>query len=317
MTPVPEHMPTVFPKPEHLCNLAELQARLALRAGLFSHIRAVFEENGFMAVETPLVINAPAPEEFIEAPRCGERFLRCSPELEMKRLLCAGFERIYQIGACFRAGEHGRRHREEFTMLEWYECGADYWQLLRFTSMMLREAALRMFGSPTINFQGMTIDLKVDPQIITVDDAYRQFAGISSAEAMERDIFDEIMSSKIEPQLGLGRLTFLMDYPASRASLARLKKDDSTVAERWELYIGGLEIANAYSELTDGVVQRQRFAAEAAARAASGMNVYPEPVEFFESLEYGMPDCAGCALGMDRLAMVFTNAEDISQVTMN
>lgn len=290
-------MPTVSPKPDQLQRLSELQARLVQRAGLFSHVRRYFEEHGFIHVETPVRIAAPAPEEFIEAPPSGRRFLRCSPELEMKRLICAGFEKIYQIGPCFRQDESGSRHREEFTMLEWYEAGADYLDLMEFTAAMIRSV------------------IPLPSEKITVDDAYLKYAGMTTAQAMTEGIFDELMVGKIEPELGRGCMTFLTDYPASRASLARLKPDDPSVAERWELYIGGLELANAYSELTDAAVQRRRFAAERAARIASGMADYPEPVEFLEALEHGMPECAGCALGMDRLAMVFTHASDIGQVT--
>ncbi len=290
-------MPTVCPKPDHLQQLTAIQARLVQRAGLFSHIRRFFDERGFIHVETPVRIAAPAPEEFIESPRSGSRFLRCSPELEMKRMVCAGYEKIYQIGPCFRQGEHGRRHREEFTMLEWYETGADYLKLMEFTAAMVRSV----------------IDLPVER--ITVGEAYRKYAGISADEAMAQDIFDEVMVEKVEPNLGRNCMTFLMDYPASRASLARLKADDPTVAERWELYINGLELANAYGELTDAAIQRERFAAESAARAASGMADYPEATEFLESLDHGMPECAGCALGLDRLAMIYTQATDIGQVT--
>ncbi|MDD2478706.1 MAG: EF-P lysine aminoacylase EpmA [Victivallaceae bacterium] len=310
-------MLNVFPKPKRLQTLGNIQARLAMRAGLFSHIRSFFERNNFVAIETPIRIKAPAPEEFIEAPRSGEYFLRCSPELEMKQLLCAGFERIYQIGACFRENERGKSHREEFTMLEWYEVGVDYCRLLEFTTAMLRDVSLKISGTDKINFRGIKIDLGAEPEIITVNDAYLKYAKISSAEALRRDIFDEVMDELIEPELGQGRMTFLLDYPACRASLARLKPDSCDVAERWELYIGGLELANAYSELTDAKIQRSRFAAEAAARTNTGMNLYPEPTEFLEALDYGLPECSGCALGMDRLAMVFSNATDISEVTLS
>ncbi len=287
----------MYPKPDHLQRLSELQARLVQRAGLFSHVRRYFDEHGFIHVETPVRIAAPAPEEFIEAPRSGNRFLRCSPELEMKRLVCAGFEKIYQIGPCFRQDEFGSRHREEFTMLEWYETGADYLDLLDFTASMVRSV----------------IPLPVEK--ITVNEAYLKYTGLTAAQASEKDIFDELMVEKIEPELGRGCMTFLLDYPASRASLARLKPGDASVAERWELYINGLELANAYSELTDAAVQRHRFALECKARAVSGMAAYPEPVEFLEALECGMPECAGCALGLDRLAMILTDASDIAQIT--
>lgn len=292
-------MPTVFPKPDHIQQLIDKKARFALRAGLFSRLRRFFEEHGFIEVMTPVRIQAPAPEEFIEAPPSGTKFLRCSPELEMKRLLCAGYEKIYQIGSCFRSGENGRRHREEFTMLEWYETGSDYLKLMDFTTAMLRYALKNE---------------NLSSEIITVDEAYRKFAATTAEKAIADDCFDELMVEKIEPNLGCGKLTYLIDYPASRASLARLKSNNPAVAERWELYINGLELANAYGELTDSAIQRNRFAHEQAARAVSGGAAYPFPEEFLEALDYGMPSCAGCALGLDRLAMIFTGAADIAEV---
>lgn len=201
-------------------------------------------------------------------------------------------------------------------MLEWYEVGVDYRRLLEFATEMLRDVARKISGSYKINFRGLEIDLGAEPELITVNDAYLKYAGITSAEALKRDIFDEVMTEQIEPELGNGRMTFLLDYPACRASLARLKSGSCDVAERWELYIAGLELANAYSELTDAKVQRQRFKVEAGARANRGMNLYPEPTEFLKALEYGLPECSGCALGMDRLAMVFSNTTDIAEVTL-
>ncbi len=292
-------MPTAFPKPDRIQQLSDKKARFALRAGLFSRLRRFFEDHGFIEVMTPVRIAAPAPEEFIEAPASGEKFLRCSPELDMKRLLCAGYEKIYQIGPCFRSGENGRRHREEFTMLEWYEVGADYRKLMDFTTAMLRYALQ---------------DENRSCEIITIDEAYRKYAGTTVEKAIAGDCFDELMVEKIEPNLGRGKLTYLADYPASRASLARLKPDNPAVAERWELYINGLELANAYGELTDAAIQRERFVRERAARAISGGAVYPEPEKFLEALDRGMPPCAGCAMGLDRLAMIFTGAGDIEEV---
>ena len=296
---------------EHLQNI---KARLRKRAGLISALRAYFDERDFIEVETPLLIKAPAPEEYIEGIPVENGFLRTSPELQMKEMLCAGYEKIYQIGACFRKNELGVRHRPEFTMLEWYETKIDYLQLLEFSANLLRFAAQKTLGSLQIEYQGKTIDLALPPQLITVRNAYKKYADIDVDEIAVEEDFDEIMTSQIEPHLGIGQMTFLIDYPANRAALARLKADNSEIAERWELYLGGMEIANAYGELTDSVEQRKRFEQAQVIRAKNNFVPYPFPEEFFQALESGMPECSGCALGVDRLAMIFTNAADIAEV---
>jgi lysyl-tRNA synthetase class 2 len=201
-------------------------------------------------------------------------------------------------------------------MLEWYHSGADYNDLLDFTAGMLRHLAVFAAGSSAISYQGQVIDFAAEPEIITVKEAFRRFAGVTPENAMNTDRFDELMVTKIEPMLGLGRPTFLKDYPASRSALARLKQADHTVAERWELYLSGIEIANAYSELIDPAEQTARFEEAAAARAHGGCRPYPPPVEFLQAINAGMPESSGCALGIDRLIMIFTDADDISQVKM-
>ncbi len=310
-------MQNASPKPDCVYQLEQIKARLLLRAGLISSIRQYFDAAGFAEVETPVMIKAPAPEEFIEAPQAGEMFLRASPELQMKLMLAAGFKKIYQIGACFREGEFGRKHRPEFTMLEWYDSGADYNDLLKFTAGMLRHLAVFTAGSSSVSYQGSVIDFSAEPEIITVKDAFLRFTGVTPEAAMEADRFDELMVTKIEPVLGRGRPTFLTDYPAARSALARLKASDHSVAERWELYLSGIEIANAYSELIDPAEQAARFEEAASARARGGYRPYPPPAEFLQAINAGMPESSGCALGIDRLIMIFTDADDISQVKMS
>ena len=296
---------------EHLQNI---KARLRKRAGLISALRAYFDEQDFIEVETPIMIKSPAPEEYIEGIPVENSFLRTSPELQMKEMLCAGYEKIYQIGACFRKNEFGARHRPEYSMLEWYETQIDYLQLMEFTAELLRFAAQKINGSLLMKYQGEIIDLFTAPEIITVRDAYKKYAGIELKEISSEEEFDEIMTSKIEPHLGMGQMTFLIDYPANRAALARLKADSPAFAERWELYLDGMEIANAYGELTDPVEQRKRFEAAQVERAKNNFIPYPFPEEFFTALESGMPECSGCALGVDRLAMIFTDSADISEL---
>lgn len=288
-------------------------AHLELRSELFRSIRNYFYDHGFIEVETPVKIHAPAPEEFIESVRSEDDFLRTSPELAMKVLLSEGMDRIFQIGSCFRANEFGRRHREEFTMLEFYEQGIGYREQALFTAGYIARAAREVLGTTRISYQGNPIDLE-KVEFITVEEAFNRFAGISTAEAQKNDMFNELMVTKVEPQLGKDGLTFLCDYPANCASLARLRPDDPSVAERWELYIAGLELANAFGELTDPAEQKARFKAALAYRASQGMHAYPEPVEFFAALDRGLPQSSGCAMGLDRLTMIFCDTCDIADV---
>lgn len=288
-------------------------ANLTRRSALFRAIREYFYDRDFIEVETPVKIHAPAPEEFIESVRAEGDFLRTSPELAMKVMLADGFERIFQIGSCFRADEHGRRHREEFTMLEFYARGMEYREQAQFTAGFVAEAARRVLGGESVVYRGREVDLG-SHEFITVEEAFRRYAGISTQEAERQDRFDELMVTKIEPELGRGRLTFLTDYPANRASLARLRADNPAVAERWELYIEGIELANAFGELTDAAEQKARFRAALEFRAAHGMHAYPEAVEFFAALDRGLPQSSGCAMGLDRLAMIFCDADDIGDV---
>ena len=288
-------------------------ANLTRRSALFRAIREYFYDRDFIEVETPVKIHAPAPEEFIESVRAEGDFLRTSPELAMKVMLADGVERIFQIGSCFRADEHGRRHREEFTMLEFYARGMEYREQAQFTAGFVAEAARRVLGGESVVYRGREVDLG-SHEFITVEEAFRRYAGVSTQEAERQDRFDELMVTKIEPELGRGRLTFLTDYPASRASLARLRADNPAVAERWELYIEGIELANAFGELTDAAEQKARFRAALEFRAAHGMHPYPAAVEFFAALDRGLPQSSGCAMGLDRLAMIFCDADDIGDV---
>ena len=273
-------------------------ACLSERARVLRELRAFFDARGFTEVETPVRIPSPAPEPHIDCPPSGDWFLRASPELQMKKLLAAGMERIYQIGPCFRAGEKGRRHSPEFTMLEWYRANADYSDIARDAEELLAEV-LRPHGSAAL------------PRM-TVREAYRRWAGWDPVETWDQDRFDFDMATKIEPNLPKGPL-FLMDYPAPAASLARLKADDPRVAERWELYVDGLELANAFTELTDPVEQRRRFELAREERRVLGEADYPLDEEFLDAL-VRMPPSGGVALGVDRLVMLACGVHDIADV---
>lgn len=282
---------------------------------MLSSLRESFAQAGFLEIETSVALTEIAPEEYIECMTSSDgKFLRTSPELAMKNLLARGFERICQFGVCYREGEFGRRHRGEFTMLEYYMAHTDYEALRDFTTSFLRDAAIRLTGGTKIVYAEHMLDLGAEPEVICVADAFERYAG-KSVEAAERDDdFDELMALKIEPRLGWERLTYLTDYPVNRASLSRIKSDNPKVAERWELYLGALELANAFGELTDAAEQKARFAATMKFREAHGMKHYPETTNFFHSLEKGLPESSGAAMGVDRLAMIFCDEADIAMV---
>jgi len=231
----------------------------------------------------------------------------------MKRLLAAGYSRIFQISKCFRAEERGSRHLPEFTMLEWYVAQFDYSQLMDQCETMLIAVLNNMGYDQDILWQSRKISLTSPWEKITVVDAFSQYAPISLQEALHQDKFDEIMVEYIEPRLGIDRPTFIYDYPAKMAALAKIKKGDPNVAERFELYIGGLELANGFSELTEAREQRQRFEEASEARAAKYWARYPLPEKFLTALEH-LPPCAGIALGIDRLAMILANTDKIDDV---
>ena len=286
---------------------------LKIRSALQRALRNVFYLADFLEVTTAVKIPAPAPEEYIESIACADGFLRTSPELAMKRMLCAGMEKIFQLGPAFRAEEKGRKHREEFTILEYYAKAWDYRQLAEFTANMIARAAIEVLGRSSIVYQNKTLDL-AEHSFISVDEAFRRYAGVSAFTADADGSFDELMVLKVEPQLGKDHPEFLIDYPANRASLSRLSAADPKVAERWELYISGIELANAFGELTDAAEQRKRFAEALRFRESQGMLKYPEATDFLEALDRGMPQSSGCAIGFDRLCMIFCNTSDIADV---
>ena len=288
---------------------------LRRRSELLRAARTFFYRQQFIEIESPVRIPANAPEEFIEAIPAGGGFLRTSPELALKVLLSRGAERIFEIGSAFRAGEFGSRHREEFTILEYYAVGWDYRRLARFTARLAAQLARRVTGGCEVLWRGRKLDFSRS-EFITVDEAYRRYAGVSAFDTDADGSFDELMVTKVEPELGAEGLTFLIDYPASRASLSRRRADDPRVAERWELYAAGVELGNAFGELTDSVEQRERFRAAAEFRAGQGMLAYPEAEEFLAALDRGIPDSSGCALGFDRLAMLLLGADDIGAVRL-
>jgi lysyl-tRNA synthetase class 2 len=294
-------------------SLSRKSQTLHERAKLIQCIRLFFINNDFLEVETSLRIPSPAPEEHIEAITSGDWFLQTSPELCMKRLLAAGYPRIFQISKCFRAAERGRKHLPEFTMLEWYAAGFDYHQLMDQCEALLIAAFKDRGRNQDVVWQNKKINIASPWEKITVADAFFRYAPITLNEALVQDKFDEIMVESIEPRLGLERPTFIYDYPAKLAALAKIKMNDPTVAERFELYIGGLELANGFSELADASEQRQRFEEALKLRSAKNWARYEMPEKFLQSLD-ALPPCAGIALGIDRLVMIITDTANIDEV---
>ena len=291
-----------------------LQKNLRLRARIIQAIRSFFIDKDYLEVETPIRIPAPAPETHIDAVASGDWFLQTSPELCMKRLLAAGFARIFQIAKCFRQGERGRLHLPEMTLLEWYRADSSYLDMMNECEALITGVARKIgINEDILVYQDKEIELALPWPRISVAEAFEKFASISLEAAVENDRFDVIMVEEIEPNLGHPRPAFLYDYPASRKALARLKPQDSRYAERFELYIGGLEICNAFSELTDPVEQRTRFERERQRRRKAGQRVYPMPHKFLDVLK-DMPEAAGNALGIDRLIMLFGNVKQIDDV---
>jgi lysyl-tRNA synthetase class 2 len=278
-----------------------LKRNLELRARVLQGIRAFFVARGFLEVETPHRIPANAPEPHIDAVPSGDWYLHTSPELAMKRLLAAGYSRIFQVCRCWREGERGKRHLSEFTMLEWYRACADYRALMEDCEELL-------------GFLGFAGGAQPPWPRVSVAEAFRRWAGTAPEKALEAGTFDELVAFRIEPGLAaLETPVFLVDYPAACAALARKKPGRPELAERFELYAGGLELANGFSELTDPAEQRARFEADREARRRSGRDPYPVPEPFLRDLAR-MPPSAGIALGVDRLVMLLTGAEAIDEV---
>jgi lysyl-tRNA synthetase class 2 len=290
-----------------------IQANLAMRSHILAAIRDFFRQHNYLEIETPCRIPAPAPEVHIDAQSSGEWYLQTSPELCMKRLLAAGFERIYQICRCFRKNERGNRHLPEMTLLEWYTAGVDYTHMMRQCEALILFVIQRLAIGSSITYQNRAIDLQPPWPRITVSEAFERYADCSMAQALTSDRFDEMMGLQIEPRLGLTRPVILMDYPSRHGALARTKPGHPDLVERFELYIGGLELCNAFSELTDPVEQRQRFEQESSHRGRTGKAVPPLPEPFLNDLA-SMPDAAGNALGLDRLVMLLCDTRTIDEV---
>jgi lysyl-tRNA synthetase class 2 len=294
-------------------RLARLQPNLKRRALVLDFIRAFFNEQGFLEVETPIRAPAIAPEPFIVPFQSEEWFLAASPELHMKRLLAAGYEKIFQFSHCFRKGERGRWHNPEFLMLEWYRAGADYSQIINDTEKLIATIAEKLGHKNTIKYRGRDIDISLPWPRVTAREAYSEAAGWDPVKEYDSERFDMDFVARVLPSFSSKRPTVLLDYPAAAASLARLKAGNPLVAERAEVFIGGLELANAYSELINAKEQENRFKEAIEQIKRERRQVMPMPDTFLEAMNH-MPECGGIALGIDRLVMLFCDADTIDDV---
>jgi lysyl-tRNA synthetase class 2 len=294
-------------------RLARLETNLKRRALILEFIRDFFNEQGFLEVETPIRAPSITPEPFIVPFQSEDWFLAASPELHMKRLLAAGYAKLFQFSRCFRKGERGRWHNPEFTMLEWYRQGADYRKIIEDTEKLVATVAHKLGHKNTIKYRGQEINISPPWPRITVRDAYLKSAGWDPVAENDPERFDMDFVEKVAPSFAPDHPTVLIDYPAAQASLARLKPDNPMVAERAEVFIGGLELANAYSELADAKEQARRFREAIEQIQKERGQTMPLPEKFLHAMER-LPECGGIALGIDRLVMLFCDADSIDDV---
>src|SRR5215469_5651282 len=331
-------------------RFAARRGRLEARERILGAVRSFFGGLGYVEVDTPALQVSPGLEPHLRAfstalhdPRDGraaERYLHTSPEFAMKKLLVAGMPRIWQLAHVFRDGERSATHHPEFAMLEWYRAGASYRDLMAECESLVR-ACQQAAGCAALGWRGRTADARLPWQRLSVADAFRELCGIDLlatapdplAPDLERlaaaarplrlaphpgddweALFFRIFLERIEPMLGRGAPTILYDYPLAMAALSRRNPDDPRLAERFEVYVCGLELANAFGELTDAAEQRRRFVADQAKKRALYGETYPVDEDFLAALEHGLPPCAGIALGFDRLVMLATGAADIEDV---
>jgi len=318
------------------------------RAKLQAAIRAFLGARGFEEVETPYLVPAPGMEPHIDAfhapfvPEGGGAprplWLHSSPEYAMKRLLAGGFPRIFQLARVFRNGEVSSTHNPEFTMLELYRAGTDYDGIMRDLEELVAHCARELTGGTRVRAGGRDLDLAAPFERLTVAGAFLARAGVDlgacdgdaarlRAALVARgldggrpgdgfdDLFFRVFLERVEPSLGQGRPAYLVDWPARMAALSRLKASDPRFAERFELYAGGLELANGFSELTDAEEQRRRLEEERAQRLHLGRPAYPLDERFLSALPR-MPDAGGVALGLDRLLMLLVGAQSIEEVLL-
>lgn len=322
-----------------------LRKRLEKRADALAAIRAFFVKRGFMEVDTPTVVAAPGMEPYLwpfetevtdAAGKVFPAYLITSPEYALKKLLVAGYEKVFDIARVFRNGEEfGNTHNPEFTMIEWYRAYASYLEIMDDTEALVQHVAKALCGSTKIRYRGKQLDLSGPWERITVAEAFLRYAAVDLDAVHSRndlfrlvrekgyrpdeneryeDLFFRIFLNEVEPCLGQRHPTIVMDYPVELAALSKVCSRDARYAERFEVYVGGLELANAFTELNDAAEQRRRLEAEQALRKKLKKPALPIDEDFLAALALGMPPAGGIALGVDRLIMLLTDAATIDEV---
>ena len=301
---------------------------LRLRAGVLATIRAFFAARGVLEVETPALSRATVTDVHLASlattatiPGEGEvaLWLQTSPEFAMKRLLAAGSGPIYQLCRAFRDGEAGRQHNLEFTILEWYRPGFDHHALMDEMDELL-QAVLGLPAAERLSYgEAFRRHAGIDPHAAGDDELSARTRALDAAPADEcgltrDDRLDLIRAAAVEPRLGRGRPTFVYDWPASQSALARVRPGEPPLAERFEVYVEGVELANGFHELADATEQRRRFEQDLAVRSTRGLTAPPLDERLLAALAHGLPDCSGVALGVDRLVMLAAGAARLAEV---
>lgn len=300
--------------------------RFAERAAALASARAFLASRGYTEVETPIAVPSPGLDFHLDAfgltdpaGRATPRYLSTSPEYQMKRMLAAGAGRIFQITRAFRAGERGERHNPEFTILELYRPHAGMDAIMRDTEQLVARVTGGQITLRDPRAGARVIDLRPPFLRLPILDAFERWGGVTKDEAQrladeDEDRFFEKLAFEVEPGIAtLDRAVFVVDYPASQASLARKKPSDPRLAERFELYVAGVELCNGFGELVDPIEQRRRFEADQALRRAKGKPVYPIDERFLEALAT-MPESGGNAIGFDRLVALLCGTRAIGEV---
>ena len=293
------------------------------RAALLSQIRTFFSERNVLEVETPLLSRAGNSDpniQSISTDSMPKRFLRTSPEYAMKRLLAAGFKDVYELGRVFRAGEKGRYHNPEFTMLEWYRREMAYLDLASETGELIRFCSAGQFDDwpeQRVTYRDLFLQhTGLDPFDCSETDLSSAAAerGLHAGSLEHQEWLDLLLGQVIEPALPGETITIIHDFLPGQAALAQIRPDDPPVAERFEVYLGQMELANGYQELTDGNEQLGRFEQERKLRRARSEEVAPIDLDLIEALRHGLPRCSGVALGVDRLLMSLLKLEHMDSV---
>lgn len=318
---VVDHVPRPLPGPGgEFARLAwdRVGSNLAARSRAFSIVRAYFARERFVEVDTPVRVRTPGLDAHVNAVRAHQGWLVTSPEFHMKRLLVGGLPRVFQICHCSRADEQGPWHQPEFAMLEWYRAFAGMEDVIGDTEVLVSSVVRELSGAARVATPSGPVDFTPPFDRISVRAAFARHAGVPDAvhlAARDVDEYFRLLVERVEPALARRRRpVFLTDYPLTEAALARPRPGDPSVAERFELYAGGVELCNGYGELTDASVQRRRFLAERQRRRAAHEPVYPLDPRFLGALREGMPPSGGNALGLDRVIALAVGARDIASV---